>query len=421
MNTASKRYIKKISLTIAIVLTISNMYAAPLQSETIFASGWEYSPGTGCTAPIGIVDLHITDNLNFDNEHSLDPCNALGPGVPSMSVVSSPVHSGNYAFRYTCPDQSWYPNGPGGIVQKTFFSPQRELYIRYYAMWSSNFRFLEEDYKSTFVHYSGGHTYNSYYGKEGDPLHGRLRYFYSGEASVAPWSTNITLNLGQWHCVEWHLVAGDAGIGYVEAKVDGTSVQWTTGGTRFYVPAGENLGYFTAFSLDNTINPYADGSFPASITGDAYIYYDDIVINNGDGWIGPAAGGSGSDDGGEGAGDKSGGGCFIATAAFGSPMHPYVDILRKYRDQVLLKAESGRAVVSFYKRVSPPVADFISGVEIFRILACVLLIPMVVFCWIALHTSTLFTFGIIVVLIILLKYNLLAQSQERSFKKITSI
>jgi len=273
---------------VGIILAVSINHAT---AAVIFTSGWENSPGQGCTAPSGQVDAHITDNFNWDADHSPNPCSAINPTTPSMSVVTSPVHTGNYAFRYTCPDQAWQPNGPGGVILKSF-APANELYIRYYVMWSSNFRFLGADYKSTFAHYSGGHTYNSYYGKEGDPLHGRLRFFFSGGSSVAPWSTNVTLNLGQWHCIEWHLKAGGPGVGFVEAKVDGTLVQWTSGGTRHYVSAGESVGNFTSFSLDNTINPYYDNSFPNAISGNAYIYYDDVVINNGDGWIGPTGGSS---------------------------------------------------------------------------------------------------------------------------------
>ena len=55
--------------------------------------------------------------------------------------------------------------------------------------------------------------------------------------------------------------------------------------------------------------------------------------------------------------------CFIATAAYDSPYANEVKILRKYRDNVLLKTFSGRIMVSTYYLVSPPVAKIISKSE----------------------------------------------------------
>ncbi|MCD6568170.1 MAG: hypothetical protein J7K94_05515 [Dehalococcoidia bacterium] len=58
--------------------------------------------------------------------------------------------------------------------------------------------------------------------------------------------------------------------------------------------------------------------------------------------------------------------CFIATAAYGTPTAEEIDILREFRDDVLLPSRTGAAFVAFYYSVSPPVADFISRHEILR-------------------------------------------------------
>jgi acyl-CoA thioesterase-1 len=59
----------------------------------------------------------------------------------------------------------------------------------------------------------------------------------------------------------------------------------------------------------------------------------------------------------------SGGGCFIATAAFGTDSEADVMTLRQFRDDILLESESGRAFVDFYYHASPPIADYIRDHE----------------------------------------------------------
>ncbi len=51
--------------------------------------------------------------------------------------------------------------------------------------------------------------------------------------------------------------------------------------------------------------------------------------------------------------------CFIATAAFGSPMADEIKTLCSFRDNVLMQTGVGRCAIACYCRLSPPVADFI--------------------------------------------------------------
>ncbi len=76
-------------------------------------------------------------------------------------------------------------------------------------------------------------------------------------------------------------------------------------------------------------------------------------------------------------GPSPGSRCFIATAAFGSPMAPEVVLLRSFRDSYLLTNGPGRMFVEFYYWISPPIADFISHDEHLKQITRMALAPVI--------------------------------------------
>ena len=67
---------------------------------------------------------------------------------------------------------------------------------------------------------------------------------------------------------------------------------------------------------------------------------------------------------------SNGGGCLIATAAFGSEMAPQVQLLREIRDNTVLQTKSGTSFMNgfnqFYYSFSPVIADYERENQVFK-------------------------------------------------------
>ena len=70
-------------------------------------------------------------------------------------------------------------------------------------------------------------------------------------------------------------------------------------------------------------------------------------------------------------------GCFIATAAYGTALHPHLDSLRDFRDRYLVTNRPGRTLVRYYYHYSPPIADYIADRIWLRVIVRALLTPIV--------------------------------------------
>jgi len=85
------------------------------------------------------------------------------------------------------------------------------------------------------------------------------------------------------------------------------------------------------------------------------------------------------------------GGCFIATAAYGSQLHPYVRVLRDFRDTYLMSGEFGRLLVGFYYKYSPSVANFIAKHKAIKAAVRISLLPLIAFSYVVLHLGPTIT------------------------------
>ena len=134
-------------------------------------------------------------------------------------------------------------------------------------------------------------------------------------------------------------------------------------------------------SIDGAVTSFED------FNGDGY---PDFTTSGADGWImyfgseaedddplppppAPPSGGGG------------GGGCFIATACFGSYDHPFVKVLRQFRDECLLTNKVGSAFVRWYYRHSPAGAEFLNKYVVLKVPVLICLLPVVLGAFLLLH------------------------------------
>jgi len=78
---------------------------------------------------------------------------------------------------------------------------------------------------------------------------------------------------------------------------------------------------------------------------------------------------------------ENGGGCLIATAAFGSELAPQVQQLRELRDNTILSTESGTAFMSGFNQLyylfSPTIADMERENPMFQQIVRAFITPMI--------------------------------------------
>ena len=93
--------------------------------------------------------------------------------------------------------------------------------------------------------------------------------------------------------------------------------------------------------------------------------------------------------------------CFIATAAYGTPLAREVDTLRKFRDQYLLTNSVGKIFTQCYYQYSPPLARLIAHHGILRGMTRTVLRPVVWTSSFVVYTNAIEKIMVLVLLMIL--------------------
>jgi hypothetical protein len=93
--------------------------------------------------------------------------------------------------------------------------------------------------------------------------------------------------------------------------------------------------------------------------------------------------------------------CFIATAAYGSPMSERVNTFRNFRDRFLIKNHWTRKLVSLYYHYSPEYAHWLAKSDSARAIARVFLWPAWAFAWVALQAGLSQAFLLLITLMLL--------------------
>ena len=112
---------------------------------------------------------------------------------------------------------------------------------------------------------------------------------------------------------------------------------------------------------------------------------------------------------------EEGGGCFIATAAYDTPLHPSVKILRDFRDRYLMPGKLGRMLMETYYKYSPFVANFIARHKALKVAVRISLLPLVGFSYSTLHLGPVIS-AIMLVLIFALPVFVISFFRRRMLK-----
>ena len=138
------------------------------------------------------------------------------------------------------------------------------------------------------------------------------------------------------------------------------------------------LGSLTA----TAIMPVSEGQISEDLVNQL-ILLGDPALHLSLPWLAGVTGGGGDPF----SGTPAGSGCFIATAAYGSPLEPQVELLREFRDRFLTTHAPGRVLTKLYYTISPPMAEWIAHHDTARTAVQIGLLPLLGTAYFLLRTA----------------------------------
>lgn len=275
-------------------LVVLGLASQAQAQTTIFESGWEDAPSTGCTF-----------NNNTDNGAWTDygPSSTCTPSPPLAEASTADARSGTKSLRLYFRDGDG-DNGPDFRLEAPTLpgAPlSGTVALSYWMKWSSGWFWATADHKTLIVNTtasSQGIYLNLQQGSGGGST-AKFRVFAPVGVDRCE-SNNITINRGEWVHIEAKFVMGAGGT--LDMKLNGTLATWTgcTGGIDF---SNINLGTgLNTIKLDSTYNCFDapapnvcpdpnNFEFNADLES---AFYDDVRVCTGDWCTDDSGGGGGS-------------------------------------------------------------------------------------------------------------------------------
>jgi hypothetical protein len=376
--------------------TTVNLTAVPDISNHYHFVEW-----TGnATGAIGNITAAST-NITMSASYSITANFALDPGYYSLTISSTPggnvtqpgvgtfVYSNSTVVNLTAvPDEhyhfvEWTGNATGVIGNITAASTNITMNASYSI--TANFALDPGYYSLTISSILGGNVTQPgvgtfVYGNSTvvnltavpDPGYQFVKWTGNGTvANVTAASTNITMNNSYSIMAnfEWPVVL------LTISSTGGGSVL-TPGEGTFSCPFGANV---SLVAVPDEGYQFVKWTGNVSTIADVYDASTSIAMDDSYDIIASFNGTGGT------AGTSSW--CFIATAAYGTPMAEEIQILRQFRDEYLLTNAVGRALVGVYYKVSPPIAEFITEHPNLKPIVRAGLLPAVAMSTVAVNTT----------------------------------